>query len=175
MVLNLDILEQLFYSCSSRLVTYAGRMLQDSDMANDLVQDIFVRFWEKYKGTDSDHWEGVLYTMTRNRCLDQLKHLQVQHRLLGREITETEFEKLIIEDLTGTLSVTDDKLLVRELNRELEAIIASMPDKCREVFTLSRQEGLGNEEIARRLGISVKAVEKHITKALRILRSRLTK
>ncbi len=150
-------------------------MLQDSDMANDLVQDIFVRFWEKYKGTDSDHWEGVLYTMTRNRCLDQLKHLQVQHRLLGREITETEFEKLIIEDLTGTLPVTDDKLLVRELNRELEAIIASMPDKCREVFTLSRQEGLGNEEIARRLGISVKAVEKHITKALRILRSRLTK
>lgn len=175
MVLNLDILEQLFYSCSSRLVTYAGRMLQDGDMANDLVQDIFVRFWEKYKGTDSDHWEGVLYTMTRNRCLDQLKHLHVQHRLLGREITETEFEKLIIEDLTGTLSVTDDKLLVRELNRELEAIIASMPDKCREVFTLSRQEGLGNEEIARRLGISVKAVEKHITKALRILRSRLTK
>ena len=65
--------------------------------------------------------------MTRNRCLDQLKHLQVQHRLLGREITETEFEKLIIEDLTGTLPVTDDKLLVRELNRELEAIIASMP------------------------------------------------
>lgn len=169
MVLDKDTFEKLYYSCSPRLVAYAGRVLQDVDMAADLVQDIFVRFWEKYKGQDAPLWSGILFTMTRNRCLDQLKHLSVKHRILGRKFPGEDLEKLALEDFSGDFSSSDALLIQDELDKTLNQAIASLPPKCREVFSLSRREGLSNKEIAQRLGISLKSVEKHITKALKIL------
>ena len=173
MVLDKDIFEKLFYAYSPRLSSYAGRMLQDTDMADDLVQDIFVRFWEKYKDTDAEHWPSVLFTMTRNRCLDYLKHISVKHRIMGQEVADVDFEKLVIEDLAFKLEATDNDLLMAELDRKVKSISATLPPKCSEVFNLSRVEGLTNEEIAGRLGISVKSVEKHITRALRAFKKGL--
>ena len=170
MVLDKDTFEGLYYSCSQRLASFAGRILQDSTLAEDLVQDIFIRFWESYKDRDIESWEGVLFTMTRNRCLDYLKHLSVKHRIFGQELPASELEKLIAEDFSGGQRATDDDLVRAELDREVDRIIETMPPKCREVFTLSRKEGLSNKDIARQLGISLKSVEKHITKALKILK-----
>ena len=175
MVLDKEILEQLYYAYSPRLINYAGKVLQDKGMADDLVQDSFVRFWERYKGKDSDFWPAILYTMTRNRCLDHLKHLSVKHRVINGEVSFSNLEKLTIEDFVGNASPTEDMLIMNELNKELTRIIGTLPDKCREVFRMSRLEGMRNDEIASSLGISVKAVEKNITKALKVLRNELEK
>lgn len=173
MILDKNLLEQLYYEYSPRLVNYARNVLQDKDMASDLVQDSFVRLWERYKGRDSEFWPAVLYTMTKNRCLDHLKHLSVEHKVISSDITSSSLERLVGEDLSGNFPSAEDDLLADELNKELNRLIDTLPDKCREVFRMSRMDGMKNDEIASALGISVKAVEKHITKALKVLRDEL--
>ena len=175
MLLDKTSLEQLYYVYAPRMTAFARRILQDPRQAEDLVQDVFIRFWERYKGKESDHWHPVIFTMTRNRCLDILRHLSVKRNIIDTNIgISPEEEFLFIEDLVGDGESTDDKLLLSDLNRELDRIIDSLPPRCKEVFSLSRKEGLHNEEIAQRLGITVKAVEKQMTRALKELRAKLS-
>ncbi len=175
MLLDKTSLEQLYYEYAPRMTAFARRILQDPRQAEDLVQDVFIRFWERYKGKESDHWHPVIFTMTRNRCLDILRHLSVKRNIIDTNIgISPEEEFLFIEDLVGDGESTDDKLLLSDLNRELDRIIDSLPPRCKEVFSLSRKEGLHNEEIAQRLGITVKAVEKQMTRALKELRAKLS-
>lgn len=175
MLLDKTLLEQLYYEYAPRMTAFARRILQDSRQAEDLVQDVFVRFWERYKGKDSELWHPVIFTMTRNRCLDILRHLSVKRKIIDTNIgISPEEELLFMEDLLGNEESTDDNLLLTDLNRELDSILNSLPSRCREVFSLSRIEGLHNKEIAQRLGISEKAVEKHMTRALKELRNKLS-
>ena len=175
MLLDKTSLEQLYYEYAPRMTAFARRILQDPRQAEDLVQDVFIRFWERYKGKESDHWHPVIFTMTRNRCLDILRHLSVKRNIIDTNIgISPEEEFLFIEDLVGDGESTDEKLLLSDLNRELDRIIDSLPPRCKEVFSLSRKEGLHNQEIAQRLGITVKAVEKQMTRALKALRAKLS-
>jgi RNA polymerase sigma-70 factor (family 1) len=140
-------------------------MVQDVDLAHDVVQETFVRVWNT-RSALQPHLPllGYLFRISRNLVLDHLKHKAVQRKL------ETEVPLTLhpsgddpMESLH--LSMLEEKVA--------EVVRTKLPTKCREVFLLSRVEEMPNAEISRQLGISVKTVENQITRALKILQRHL--
>jgi len=160
-VINIASLESTFRLYYEGLHRYAFTMLNDNDMARDIVQQVFLTLWEK-KDTLSitGSVKAYLYRAVYNNCLN--------HRTRGIK------HQPLAPDTAGELPVRPEFLSdVRELRSILERAIASLPPKCREVFLKSREEEKSYTEIAGELDISVKTVEAQISKALKILRSAL--
>ncbi|MBL7945904.1 MAG: RNA polymerase sigma-70 factor [Flavobacteriales bacterium] len=153
--------EVLFRSHYRPLCAFAMQYVKDGDKAEDLVQDLFFRLWmdrEKTKVTTS--LKAYLFQAVRNRCLNAVK---VQGRV--RSLNE-EADDGIAQD-----ERTEDEHTERAAR--VNAAIEQLPEERRKVFKLSRHEGLKYQEIAERLGISVKTVENQMGKALKTLREEL--
>jgi RNA polymerase sigma-70 factor, ECF subfamily len=153
--------EKLFKETFRPLTAFALKYVGDIDEAKGIVHDVFVNLWEKlsHLSQDSNH-KSYLYTAVRNRCLNHIRDRK-KHVMLS-------------EAVTGGLTESVNPLETTELEREIAAGIALLPDKCRQVFELSRGEGLKYAQIAERLGISVKTVEAQMTKAMSSLRAHLS-
>ncbi|NGM62134.1 RNA polymerase sigma-70 factor [Sphingobacterium sp. SGG-5] len=161
---NNEAFEYIFKSYYPRLQRYAARFIDDQAVVEDIIQECFIRFWEKKDMLSAISVSSLLFTMVRNSCLNYLKHLTVveKHRIeyLAKAGGE---ERLYYTDF---LLDTEHKLLYKELQEQIDMVIDQLPKRCREVFLMSRFEGLKNREIAEALQISTTAVEKHISKAL---------
>ena len=132
----------------------------DLDEAKGLVHEVFVSMWEKFDGLPADmNYNSYLYTAVRNRSLNFLR--DKKKNVMLENVAERE------------LAETIDPMGTKELETEIEMAIQSLPEKCREVFELSRREGLKYAQIAIKLGISIKTVEAQMSKALGVLRVHL--
>lgn len=130
--------------------------------AQNVVQDIFMKFWEdRDKITIQTSVRSYFFAMVRNKCFDLMKSSAYKN---GGSTTDR-FPELADSEY--------DTYVLAELERILDAGLERLPEKCREIFELSRFEGLKNREIAEKLNISVKTVENQMTKALRILKDEL--
>jgi RNA polymerase sigma-70 factor (ECF subfamily) len=103
----------------------------------------------------------------RNRCLDYIKHQKVEQNRMQGITVESKYEELYRIDFIGNEPYI---LIEQELELEIEKTIQSLPDRCREVYILSRKHGLKNKEIADELHISIKNVERHLSRALQSFR-----
>ena len=164
--------ERLYIDYQPRLIAYALRFVGDSVEAQDLVQDCFVRLWDDYAELEEDEAPMLLFTMMRHRCLNFLKHKRIVREYADRQISRIRPDRRGGEERLYNLCFSYNEAeypsLYQELEREIQRITDSLPQRCREVFILSRFQGMKNREIAERLHISLQAVEKHIQKALRI-------
>jgi RNA polymerase sigma-70 factor (ECF subfamily) len=155
--------DAIFRESYARLVRTAEMMLRERAIAEELVQDVMLELWRKRETLDP-HGSVIAYLhqATRNRALNHLRHLQVQRRsaphLLGQPLREA----------SGPSSV-----VAEEIGVALRGALDELTPRCREVFELSRVRGLTYSEIADALGVTVKAVEAQMGKALRTLRERL--
>jgi len=158
-------LSAIFARYYKRLVSYAKRYVLSSEEARDIVQDCFVKVWEQ-RGKYSDiSTPALLFTMVRNACLDSLKHRCVVHNFRSDFFkSHDSSDSLYAMDMVG--SMPGDGGLYDELLRMVCREVDKLPQRCREVFELSRFEGLSNAEIARRLQISEPAVHKSIDRAI---------
>jgi len=166
-----DAYEHLFKTYFPRLHNFARRFVTDTEAASDIVQECYMQLWEHRHSAEIASLKSYLYTMVRNRCLNELKHRMVvsgfeQHTIKAN----TGSEALYAMGFTGR---ADGPLLLYELKQQVDEIMLLLPERTREVFAKSRFEGKKNREIAEELGISEKVVEKHITKALRIFGSKM--
>ncbi len=145
------------------LCVYAQNMISIPEQeARDLVQDVFVKFWnDREKIVVRYSIRSYLFVSVKNRCFDFL-------RKRGKEAKNLE--------ITNEHDITDETFDTYVLS-ELEALFTNslkkLPDRCYEVFEMSRLQGLKNKEIAVRLNISEKTVENQVTKALHILKKEL--
>jgi RNA polymerase sigma-70 factor, ECF subfamily len=139
--------------------------LQDADMAHDVVQETFVRVWNRRASLQpSLPLLGYLFRIGRNLALDLAKHRAVQRKL----------EADIPHSLRPSVDDPAESLHLSMLEeRVAEVVRTKLPARCQEVFLLSRVEEMPNAEISKRLGISVKTVENQITRGLKILRRHL--
>lgn len=140
------------------LCLYAMHYLHDMYLVEDVVQDCFVELWERMNNEKTvSSVRAYLYTMVRNRCLDTLKKdNQIDCNILP-------------SDLAG--SIQDEEAEERSLiEARLWTAIDSLPEKCREVFLLSKRDGLKYKEIADKLNISIKTAENHVAKAMKVLK-----
>ena len=154
---NVDI-EALFRYNYRPLCLYALHYLQDVDLAEDIVQESYTSLWEKLQeGAHVLNRKSYLYMMVRNRCLDHLRKKGIPTESLKPYDTYG-----IIDD--------DDAQERSQTEARMWTAIDSLPEKCREVFILSKRDGLKYEEIAEELNLSVNTVRNQISKALKVLK-----
>lgn len=160
--------ELLFRRYYPRLRCFATRYVGEQS-AHDIIQESFLKLWSRRIFLYDQSAGALLFSMVRNACLDYLKHKIVvsKHECIMAADGD---ERLYYADFNA-----DSKLIYEELREDVEAAINSLSDRCREVFMMSRFEGLKNREIAEQLGISTTAVEKHISKALAALSMRVSR
>lgn len=156
--------EFLFQSYYPRLRGYASRFVDDEEAVRDIIQESFLKFWEKRQLIEAISVSSLLFSMVRNACLNYLKHLQIveQHAMEHLAALDGKEELYYLDfNLSPEYS-----LLYKELQEQVDIVINSLPPRCREVFMMSRFDKKKNREIAEALHISTTAVEKHIAKAL---------
>ncbi len=156
--------EQNFNLWYAPLCRYAYNILEDRDEAEEMVQTVFCKWWEKRETLKiSTSVKAYLYRAVYHASINSLKHEDVKH-------TYKQFNAM---QLDNNPAYASEKLAFSELESELFKAIEKLPEQCKKVFTLSRFEELKYAEIAEHLQISIKTVENHMGKALRILRNQL--
>lgn len=146
-----------------KLCVYAYSFTHNQDLSEDIVQNVFMRIWNKRKNLKDDFvLTNFLYKSVYNEFIDQYRSQKSLYPL----------EKKYIDALNSIIENEEEHSLDRII-KLVKQEIQKLPPKCKEVFLLSKEEGLTNIEIAEYKNISIKSVEAHITKAFSILRDSL--
>lgn len=161
--------ETLFRLYYTKLVKISKGYLVYQEEAESIVQNVFLKLWEnKASLGEVTNINSYLYTMTKNLCLDQLKHEKIKKKYIDNNYRiRSEIQHKFIHDETASL------LLENELESKIIQGIELLPEKCRNIFKKSRLEGLKRSEIATEMGISHKTVDNHMASALRHMRFHL--
>jgi RNA polymerase sigma-70 factor, ECF subfamily len=158
--------ELFFRKYNIRLCAFANKFLDDPQIAQEVVQDVFIRIWENREDIDPENsLKSYVFKHVQNLCLNKLRRRKVESRF-------TEVYKLVY--IQHSEFSADESLLAKELEAHIVHSIKKLPSECRKIFELSRHEGLKYKEIAEALNISVKTVEAQMSKALKSLRLELT-
>ncbi len=157
--------EALFTSYFAPLCAYAMRFLKDLDSSKEIAHDVFINLWDRREHIDTNKsLKTYLFTSVHNRCLNYI-----------RDNRKFDHSSHSIENASEMgYSDSDTNLSVIELQERIDKAINQLPQKCKEIFVLSRYQELKYSEIAVKLNISVKTVEAQITKALKTLREELS-
>jgi RNA polymerase sigma-70 factor (ECF subfamily) len=165
------IVEELFRKYYKVLRAYAYRLLNDKHTAEDIVQDVYYELWKKKDNLImKDAIKSYLFRSVYTKVLNYRSSKEYTAQELLENSTEDKIQQIYIQ---SHMTNQENDLAYKELQVEIRSIVNSLPDQCKKVFILSRKYELKNREIAEKLGISVKAVEKHISKALSVLRLKL--
>lgn len=158
---NKLIFEYLFESYYSGLCAFCLRYIDNKEIIEDLVQELFMSLWSKKENLEvKTSLKSYLFTSIKNKCLDHNKHSKVKNKY--REYISK--HKSIAEDTINECYIES------ELRSLLESELNKLPPRCKEIFVLSRFEGKSNAEIASLLNISKRTVELQISNALKLLK-----
>ncbi len=158
------IFEQVFKTHFKNLHAYAFNILEDEMVAEELVQNIFYKIWERpEKLSITGSIAAYLYRAVHNESLNHLKHLKVRSK----------YQLHAVHQMKNETDSASKKILLKELEGKLHRALQELPEQCRTIFQLSRFEELKYREIAERLEISPKTVENQMGKALKLLRMKL--
>jgi RNA polymerase sigma-70 factor (family 1) len=156
--------EVLFKEYYVRLVIHARKYVNDIEIAKEIVQDLFVGIYEKRENLNiNTSLSSYLYRAVQNRSINYLNAQKSRQKYAQHVLNTTENSDNSVENILGK----------SELESALLKAIGELPDKCRMIFKMNRFEGLTNSEIAEQLDLSKRTVETQISKALKILRSKL--
>lgn len=159
-----SVFESLFREHYAILCAFARKFVADTDTAEELVQELFVQLWDKRHSIHpTTSLRSYLFTAIRNSCFNHLKHQAVKGR-------HEEHSRTLPLQLVSDPSQAMEQA---ELQARISLAIEALPDRCGEIFKLSRYEGLKYDEIAERLQLSPRTVEVQIGKALKLLREAL--
>jgi len=163
--------EKLYFRYYPRLFNYSMQFTRDKGLSQDLVHEVYLKVWENISNIRTDSIEALLFKMTRNVCLNHIKHLKIVQNKHADLTMIRHWEELYrIEFLKD-----DPCLLIeKELEEKIQDVVTKLPDRCREVFELSRIKGLKNREIAEKMNISRKTVEKHISQAIKTFKNEIS-
>ncbi|MFC5411921.1 RNA polymerase sigma factor [Larkinella bovis] len=158
--------ERIYYHFDARLFQFALKLTGNRDEAEEVVQEVFVRLWETRQFIDpSLNFDGYLFRITRNIVYNHARH----------RVHELAYFKYLDNPSNQSGNVTEDRMNFEELQQVLEEIFNDLPPVRKQVFVMSRIEGLSNTEIAEILQTSTSNVENHIYKALKTIRQKFNK
>ena len=157
-----DAYRELFEEAHVILIRYCWRYTRDEDTSRDIVQDVFVKIWEKRKTLDPNRsLLALLYTMVRNRALNVARD---SHYSDG-----VDADQIVFDDIP----TPDEEVHHDMLKSQVYEWIKSLPPRRRQAFKLSRFEGLTHAEIASIMNLTPRTVNTHVMLALRDLRAKL--
>lgn len=155
------VFENIFNTYAKDLKRFLFFKTQDMDLAEDILQDAFIKLWENCENVTFSKLKSYLYTVANNLFLNTIKH-----------------QKIVLKHKTNSLRIVENEtpeflLVEKEFLNKIETVIASLPQKQREVFLLNRIEKKKYKEIAEMLNISIKTVEKRMHFALKTMRKEI--
>ena len=157
-------LEILFKTYYASLCRFAAGILKDKEQAEDIVQEVFLKCWDKREQIHlTGAFKSYLFTAVRNHCFNALK---LNERKFWMEESMEDDDRISVND-------TIDSIAAKGLDGKINRVIESLPDKCKLTFQLSRFEQMSYKEIAETMNVSVKTVENQMGKALSVLRASL--
>lgn len=157
---------ELYATYKNRLIYFAMRFLKSREYAEDVFQDAFTVVWQSRRFINPDaSFSSYLYTIMRNRILNQLRNAANE-------------EKLKESILSQALDYTEDtkrEVMLNDLKSLISHALQQLTPRQREIFEMSREAQLSHKEIADKLGISINAVQEHISTSLKLIRTYLIK
>lgn len=155
--------EMLFHQYYGHLCLFATKILNNDAAAEEVVQEFFVKLWEKKEQLSIEtSVKNYLFRAVKNQCLNYIKHNFVKENYIKTKENENQLEIDFEENYVEV-----------DLARKIKESIDSLPEKRRDIFRLSREEGLKYREIAQKLNISIKTVEAQMGLAIKNLREKL--
>jgi RNA polymerase sigma-70 factor (ECF subfamily) len=161
-MLNKDEFKVVFETHFDAVRSYVFYRCGDIETASDITQDVFLKIWEKRHVLNSDHVKPLLFKMASDCFISDYRRNQCRINFEQSLIFENDVE-----------NSPEDEFSFNELTAAYAEALTEMPEKQRIVFLMSREEGMKYAEIANCLHVSVKAVEKQLSAALRFLRTKL--
>jgi RNA polymerase sigma-70 factor, ECF subfamily len=161
----------IFHAWYGSLLHFCMEYVVDFEAARNIVQNVFLKLWERRELLDEDsNLKAFLYVMAKNEAISHLRHLKTE---AGFQKNARKFSPDLELNLGAISDLDFNKIDIDQISSVIESVISSLPERCQEVFRMSRYEELKNKEIAERLQISEKAVEANITRALKTLKEKL--
>lgn len=149
--------ERMYKENYIRLFYYAFRFLADEEACKDVVNDVFEKAWQQFDELKTETASAYLYAQVRNRCIDRLRHQQVEEQYAELYRALTEEEEILPDEREERLA-------------RIERTIANLTDPTKSILKECYYENKKYQEVADEFGISVSGVKKHIMKALKLLR-----
>ncbi len=168
---NEKVFEQIVREYWPRMFKFALIYTQNNETSQELVQDTFLVLWNN-RAILKDNTNLITYLMVvlRNKCLNLLEQTRIRQLYIEEIDDETIYQRAnlyVLQDEASQIVESED------LHKAIERALSKLPEKTREIFMLSRYDGLKNQQIAETKNISQKTVEYHISKALQILKEEL--
>lgn len=160
-----------FNAYYNRLLGFSIQFLYDQDEAKNVTQEVFLKLWINKDKIDSEN--GILsflYTYAKSICLNHIRHNKVKDRFKNDLLNQK--ERALNTQILNEIDF--HSVEISELELRINTIIELLPEKTKQVYLQKRFENKKNEEIALAMGVSQKAVEAHMTKALKILKEQLS-
>jgi RNA polymerase sigma-70 factor (family 1) len=157
---KLSAFKELYVRHWKKLYSDAYKRLKSKEVAEEIVQEIFTNFWLKRESLQINVVAAYLHAAVATRVIDQYR----------KELTRAKYREAFKVVHAEADNSTEETIMLKDLVYTIEAEVSQLPDKCRSVYELSRNEHKTNKEIALYLGISEKTVENHLTNALKKLR-----
>lgn len=158
---NVEALGYFYRLYEQQLHQFLYAYCRDHDLAEDMIQCAFLKIWDKRKHIDGARsTKNWIYTIAKNLTIDTLRQSRYQEKVWTLRPAGTEAD-----------DSTLDQIIYADYQRMVSSVLMKLPKRNQEVFELSRAQQFSNKEIADQLNISLKAVEKHLTKTLRFLRA----
>jgi RNA polymerase sigma-70 factor (ECF subfamily) len=168
---DVKVFEELFNIYYHRLMLYALSYVEENQVAEDIVQEIFFNIWKNRKDNlINTSISSYLFRAVHNRSIQYLRHKKVMSHYEEKHLLKIK-EAEMLYSLAGDYHYSE--IQYNEIERILNKTFDSLPEKTREIFKLSRENNTSNRKIAEILQIDVKTVEYHISKTLKILRHAL--
>ena len=165
---NMTAFKSLFDSVYLLLYFHCRKFVSDPEDAKDLLQNVFLRFWEKRSEIGIQRSMNVyLFRSVQNECLNYIRSNKIS----------TTLDESLSDEIKNGLNDNEPSpysdLVALEIEKIVEETVDNLPDQCKSVFKLSRVNGLKNQEIADKLNISVRTVDTQIYRALKVLKDKL--
>lgn len=168
---DLDAFHYLYTEYYASLCIYANNFTRSKELAEEIVQDIFIELWEKQGFIKiNSSLSSYLFVSVRNGCLNHLKHLLVVNKFndyYTQKLNEAQ------DFYTITQETGDSLLIAQELEEKINKEIELLPEKCRQIFLMSRVDCLKHKDIADKLGVSINTVHRQTSIALERIRKSL--
>jgi RNA polymerase sigma-70 factor (ECF subfamily) len=161
---NITAFEILFHRYFSIVLRFINGFIKNNAESEDIAMDVFTRVWLFRERLDpSKSFRNYLFVLSKNAVFNHLASKQAKLEKLSQEVSDSDsWEKSV-----------EQTVFFSETRNKMQRLVSCMPPQRQEVFKMSRIDNLSNQEIADKLGISVRTVEKHIQLALREIRNNL--
>lgn len=152
----------LFEAWRDKLYFFTLRFTQSPEQSEDLVQEVFIKVWlQKEKLTTITNFSAWLYSVIRNQAISGLRRVALETSIMAQ----------LKREAVDKGEPADESLLYKQLKQKLQIAVDQLPPRQKQIYTLTRIEGLKQGEVAQKLDLSVSTVQNHMTEALRKLRA----